>query len=74
MRNATPAILREIQSLIDDPLGSVIVKTWEIPGGQLRWIGGAVQSRRNGEASYSLPIPAEEYIITRIGIFSPITA
>ena len=55
-------ILSALQHLTDDPLGEIVIQTWQFPGGKLRWNGGMVQVRGDGDQYYTFPIPAQEFL------------
>ena len=52
----------EIESLLTDPLGCVVVQTWPTRLGEVRWDSGYIQTRRVGSEFFSLPIVAHEFL------------
>lgn len=55
-------IFSDIQSLMTDPIGMIVIQVWHVPGGEVRWNCGLVQTRRDGDEYFSLPVPAVEFL------------
>jgi len=54
-------IIEQIRLLANDPLGAVVSQEFPTKQGIIRWYGGCVQVRRNGDKYFSFGMTPEEF-------------
>jgi hypothetical protein len=60
--NIPQEIIEEINQLIPDPIGDVIVKVWRFEDYELRWNSGTLQYRKVSDEFFSVPELAIDFL------------